>query len=436
MPPIAVDVVAGDARDAERISGTPTFAILILTYQRQAFLERALLAHCDLIVRSGALVQLVVSDNHSEDGTSQVVRSVAETYPFVRLIVQPRHFDTAEEHLWHACRALECDFVWPFGDDDLPRPDALERLLPLVRGGRHDFIMTNLRSYISETASIHPGLTDAGGLVGIDHDLEVPIADLVSQVGFITVAACVSASIFRRCLFASGSFPEYFAVSSIYSHVAAYVDDFASSRCYFISNPLVDYTTGATWWSNWERFAQRRRQSTYAPWTIGLVRLLRTLRKRRLVPDNFLYDVVEHNPGQPFRLWSDILHILTVMTENAFVNEGHRQVHDEAALSEIVEEFVLTTKEPDVLNLTSRLKRVITVARTVLGAPGGHAGSERAGAPTMALLSAALDEGTRKRVDGFVTAWVIAEVAMVREELQRPIARDDGPSDIDRHSRP
>src|SRR5919106_3123971 len=102
-----------------------TVAAAIITYNRAAVLRQSLSA---LLYQTRPLDEIVVIDNASSDGTRELV---SREFPSVRLVRMPENTGAAGGFAAGLREgvARTHDWVWVFNDDDVPEPDALERML-------------------------------------------------------------------------------------------------------------------------------------------------------------------------------------------------------------------------------------------------------------------------------------------------------------------
>ena len=92
--------------------------IFILTWNRRAFLEKALGSVLSQTVRPA---RVVVVDNASDDGTAEYVESVAAANPHVELARQPVHVDVCA-NMTTAVEGARAEYFLLMHDDDLLDP--------------------------------------------------------------------------------------------------------------------------------------------------------------------------------------------------------------------------------------------------------------------------------------------------------------------------
>ena len=157
-------------------------SICIPTYNRERYL-RSLLE--SLMPQLDGLpdgeVELLVSDNKSEDGTAKLCRSIVR--PFMR-------FWTNDVNIGGDRNFLKCiseakgEYVWLVGDDEMAAPGAVARVLDFLRKNR-------------------PGLMIADEKASVDGDMFPDYKTLLAArpANFALVHTLISANVFRRDLF-------------------------------------------------------------------------------------------------------------------------------------------------------------------------------------------------------------------------------------------
>jgi GT2 family glycosyltransferase len=116
-------------REEEAASGHPLrVAAVVVTYNRSDVLPNALTG---LLAQSRPLNELIVVDNASTDGTTDML---AADFPTACLVRMSENLGPGGGFAQGIGEAVSNgnDWVWVFNDDDVPDPDALEALLDAV----------------------------------------------------------------------------------------------------------------------------------------------------------------------------------------------------------------------------------------------------------------------------------------------------------------
>jgi glycosyltransferase involved in cell wall biosynthesis len=125
----------------------PFLTIGVPTRGRARRLERLLRA---LEAQREAGVHVLVSDNASPDETAEVIAA----FPWAESHRQPEDVGAVENARW-VCANARGQYVWLFGDDDVPAPGAVAEVLGLLRDRRPRWLHLP-----------HSWLRDDGTLVG------------------------------------------------------------------------------------------------------------------------------------------------------------------------------------------------------------------------------------------------------------------------------
>jgi abequosyltransferase len=105
-----------------------SLSVAIPTYNGSNYIEDTLESIIPQIITCPHTVDIVISDNASEDNTKDIIKKYQEKYPFIRYFrndvnVGPdKNFDLA-------IRRSGGKYVWLFSDDDLLQPGSIEAVL-------------------------------------------------------------------------------------------------------------------------------------------------------------------------------------------------------------------------------------------------------------------------------------------------------------------
>lgn len=111
----------------------PAISVIIPTYRRAALLRRAIESAQRQTLQD---IEIIVSDDEPRPGESwRMVQELAARDGRIRLIRNPGPHGQAG-NMNHALAAARAPWIKPLYDDDVLRPDCLERMLEAVRGAR------------------------------------------------------------------------------------------------------------------------------------------------------------------------------------------------------------------------------------------------------------------------------------------------------------
>jgi hypothetical protein len=113
----------------------PKLSICIPTFNRAGILRDTLAqiarsVEC-LSLEARDLVEVIIVDNASTDGTPEVVAEFVESLPNLQIGRNPENVGV-ERNIVNALQLGTGEWVWPLGDDDFISPDALPRILEIL----------------------------------------------------------------------------------------------------------------------------------------------------------------------------------------------------------------------------------------------------------------------------------------------------------------
>ena len=130
---------------------TAQLVVGVPTYNRAADLEQ-LLVRLAQEVGSSSDVVVLVSDNASEDDTAAVLERFARSCPWLLVHRQPENVGPFRNLVWLVENAPSAEYLWLFGDDDLPVEGAVAEVLAILRDERprwlflpHEFVLADGR---------------------------------------------------------------------------------------------------------------------------------------------------------------------------------------------------------------------------------------------------------------------------------------------------
>ncbi len=125
-------------------------SVIIPAYNRVAFLETTVTCFINQI-KTGKLenvVEIVISNDSSKDGTGKYVDEVSAQYDFVRGFNQPKNLGVTKniDFLVDEARG---EYILLCGEDDLLRDGALEYFIKCIREKKPNVIINNMSNIIS-----------------------------------------------------------------------------------------------------------------------------------------------------------------------------------------------------------------------------------------------------------------------------------------------
>lgn len=114
------------------------------TYNRAKVLTKSLLWMRRQAEPFGSTVEVIVSDNHSPDGT-QAVLSQFTDWAQLRVVSPSRHVPAHAHFLWLGTEMPRAEFCWMLGDDDFPLREGIARVLAAITGSEAaDYLLLNV----------------------------------------------------------------------------------------------------------------------------------------------------------------------------------------------------------------------------------------------------------------------------------------------------
>ena len=125
-------------------------SIIIPTYNRVNFLKTTVDCFISQIEEGNFEneVEILIADDASPDNTREYLDELEASYPFVKTFTNPSNLGLSGnvEKLVKAARA---DFVWLFGEDDLPVQPSLKSALESIKTEKPNIIVFNTANIIS-----------------------------------------------------------------------------------------------------------------------------------------------------------------------------------------------------------------------------------------------------------------------------------------------
>lgn len=112
-----------------------TLTIGIPTYNRKDYLKRVLDEFIKQIEHESCDVKVIVSDNCSTDGTEELMKKQYSKCRFLTYNRNKKNLKT-RKNILKIIELAKTDYVWFFGDDDFPVPDALKRVIRLINSSK------------------------------------------------------------------------------------------------------------------------------------------------------------------------------------------------------------------------------------------------------------------------------------------------------------
>lgn len=117
----------------------PLLTIAIPTYNRRKHISLLLTALLEQLSANDGEVAVLVSDNASPDGTSEVLADFENRFKGLRIIRNVENIG-ADRNIVQCFDAAATPFVWIMGDDDVPKFQLIGQLLIILRKEQPDLL--------------------------------------------------------------------------------------------------------------------------------------------------------------------------------------------------------------------------------------------------------------------------------------------------------
>lgn len=124
-------------------------SICIPTYQRKKFLKRLLDQLITILKPYSEEIEICVSDNHSTDGTYELLKNYKKKYAFIKINKNKKN-EGVDKNIFKVLSMGSGKYLWLVPDDDVVIKSGMEKLIKelkkgeygaaLVAAGRKDFV--------------------------------------------------------------------------------------------------------------------------------------------------------------------------------------------------------------------------------------------------------------------------------------------------------
>jgi glycosyltransferase involved in cell wall biosynthesis len=208
----------------------PKVSVLIPTYQYGRFLPAAIES---VLAQDFPDFELLISDDGSRDESAAVIRRYAARDPRIRFSIHERNLGMVEN--WNWClREARGDYVkYVFGDDCLPSPQALSRLVEMLDQEPRAVLAVSARLILDEASQVQE-VWDELGPTGYQAGSDVIIRCMQRDRNLVGEPSTV---MFRRIPAARGFDPTFRQVvdQEMWFHLLA------SAGLVYTSDPLCAF---------------------------------------------------------------------------------------------------------------------------------------------------------------------------------------------------
>ena len=131
-------------------------SIGIPTFNRAELLQSALYSLAPQIKEFQGEVELIVSDNNSQDNTADVVKWAQQFGP-IRYNQNDENIGAGKNFVFLATQLAKGEYIWLLGDDDFVRPGGVKRILEVIKEHPDvEYINVNVSNFTTEQLNKYP----------------------------------------------------------------------------------------------------------------------------------------------------------------------------------------------------------------------------------------------------------------------------------------
>jgi glycosyltransferase involved in cell wall biosynthesis len=267
--------------------GAPLLTILIPTRNRRHRVA-PLVAYLieNLPQADHDLIEILVLDNRSEDGTAEAL--LAFDSPMLRVSTNEVFQPTSEQNVFHGLDQARGEFIWFLGDDDVPRLNGVLNMLDLIKADASDLFVFNFRVLDGDGR-----VASLSQIRGAPEDLQSNLPDIVKRIGMINMLSGWSIIVARRSMLSAETAYEIMQTSPIYAHCFWFLKSFSKARVRFVARPLVDYRVFHAK-GGWESYTEEKGVGYLYYWHLGLLRLFDMAISQKLLSARDVAEIFEY----------------------------------------------------------------------------------------------------------------------------------------------
>ena len=300
--------------------------------------------------------RIVISDNHSEDETQQLLSSL--DIPCIQYIKRETFIDSAEEHIIRLIEESNSDFIWLLGDDDIPNLRTLDLLISYLEQDAADIFVFNHSEILIDGDLLTTKMLEINSPY-----IDIPGHKLPLASGFISTLSMFSNVVFRRDCLSIEKGKELVKLSPIYSHVAWHIISFGNKRARVVNYQLVDHRADFKSINTYfEARHKAKKQSDYYIWTTGLLLLIKHLVENKYLSAQDVAMIFEHDfNGVRFRLLDRVMYYIFLRLQAAASDKIKNKSYSYNRISGIEEELFTDT----ILTSDARLQDQLFVLQRI-----------------------------------------------------------------------
>ena len=236
-------------------------SIGIPTFNRAELLRSALYSLAPQIKEFQGEVELIVSDNNSQDYTEDVVKWAQQFGP-IKYHRNMENIGAFKNAILLITTLAKGDFCWILGDDDFVRPNGVKKILEIIKTYPEiDYIYANIAHFSTDLLKKYPNPVSSADLpknlpLGNKDPNEYFVEkwdSLINPKISAVFLGAIQVSIIRRSIWCKFSDSlkigePYSSLDSTYPHIIIYAQGLVGKKAYYIGKPLIVVIDGAREW--------------------------------------------------------------------------------------------------------------------------------------------------------------------------------------------
>lgn len=219
----------------------PTLSIAIPTYKRADLLAETLNAFLPQIEPHG--IPVCISYTDDTDRTERVIKEFRDRYPFVTAVTDPGATNI-DRKIVSVVSLVETRYVWLFGDDDLPVPGAIDRVLDILDERDWGLLVLNASSHDSDFSSVveEKRISVQNDVIYASGEHEALLRDTASYATFL------GGLVFEKAMWDSEDPTAY--LDTDYAHVSVLYRSIVGRYARLVANPQLRIRLAKATWAN------------------------------------------------------------------------------------------------------------------------------------------------------------------------------------------
>jgi glycosyltransferase involved in cell wall biosynthesis len=180
------------------------------------------------------VVEILIADNFSSDGTADYIQSLAIKHSFVKYFKHLQLRPSAEDSILYSVEQAKGKYIWSFGGDDIPEINAIPKILETLAKENPALLLLNLNVQ---------GFNKCLKLLPLKENIifEKGIHFFESNGLTAGLIGCISAIVLKKEMYDINLFKEISQISTIYSHPSLMFCKVFDKKIEILAEPVFTY---------------------------------------------------------------------------------------------------------------------------------------------------------------------------------------------------